>query len=148
MNKENILLVSTAIREYADNFSLKSYACIVSPNGERYIGGDTAKDINCDTVACICGWANVISNKVNNDTFNFSNTTSARKFLGLSVEDSEDLFCPRSNPLACHVIWEQAIVLNLFPLGKDYYDATAKEAASILEAIADGRIELCEDTPY
>jgi len=145
MNKENILLVAAAIREHAANFSLKTYAGIdVNTVQEKWIGDHKAQPVTCNTCACVCGWANAINNVENKTSFTFADKSSAARFLGLSWDFAYDLFLPRTHK--CDATpqqpWSQARTLGLLPPEKSAYDATAEEAASLLEAIANGQIEL------
>ena len=128
-NVENLLKVAKIIREHEDQFNLSDWATD-NPNPLN----------NCGTICCICGGTNAIIAYEDDTTYpDYMNSDGAAEYLGLDRQVAEELFIPgesheRPGP------WTTAKNLNLFPPEKSPYDATAEEAATILEALADGRI--------
>jgi hypothetical protein len=128
-NTENLRKVAQVIREHHDQFNLSDWASD-DPNPLH----------NCGTACCIAGWTNaIIAQESNLNRPYYMDTEGARDYLGLDYYVAEELFIPsetsdRPGP------WTTAKRLGLYPEDKSPYDATAEEAATILEAIADGRI--------
>lgn len=155
MNSDNLRLVAAFIRKHEASFSLYRFASKSrvqnfhpSPYPQDEIAYDEATE-NCGAICCICGWPNVLYNFVHGTRFPFNDQQIAAEFLGLSPRYAYFLFVPNNNPYentdgrVCdddtHP-WVFAAYSGLYPKYASPYEATAEDAARILEAIADKKI--------
>lgn len=127
-NAENLRQVAQVIRDHHDQFDLNDWAT-----------DDRNPLDNCGTVCCICGWTNAVIASEDGGEFDPFNSEKAIRYLGLDRQTAEDLFTPSDSEVR-YGPWPTAKNLGLYPKYKCYYDATAEEAANVLEAIANGRI--------
>lgn len=168
MNSNNIRLVARLIRTHESEFSLKRFAAKVHPdskhfrhNGADDLSNEVAKD--CGAVCCICGWVNVLVNFIHGTSYVFLSRESAAAFMGISDKYAAAIFTPTDRAFNSERIQSQLLNMRISDLleqpwilaaahgwytkRKSPFDATAIEAATVLEAIADGLILGQSPTP-
>jgi len=85
MNKENVLKVADAIEQHSIpelGFNM-NYGLVSRSDNIKDLSG-----YNCDTVACIAGWCNMLTKP----DARFSDFDAAREFLGLDPKAASELF--------------------------------------------------------
>lgn len=150
----NISRVAQTIREHAEQFSLWDWVDHINgvPDDGQYAIPSPLQD--CGTICCICGFANALANTrcVLGTGINYADMLAAARFMGLPYSFARALFIPPifsgesvpsdiSNPKNP---WRQAAALELIPEDENIYKLPAGTIANVLDAIADGRIEVCE----
>lgn len=92
VNAENILKVADAI-EGKSIPGLGFHMNYLVGNEADDAEDDKLNVANCNTVACIAGWANALNANLPNATFGF-----ARSFLGLDEAQGDQLFYASNHP--------------------------------------------------
>jgi len=145
-NVENLRLVANDIRTHEDQFNLSRWRTF------RDTGENSEPDnpyLSCNTICCICGWVNArIDNQPICGQIDYSDSSTAAEWLGLSEDFADRLFIPIDLPevydkesINYKTAWSQAARLGIIPDNRDVYGCSAEQAAQVLEAIADGRIK-------
>jgi hypothetical protein len=137
MNADNILKLAATIRAHENQFNLSNYFSNMDKG--FFHRGNPLND--CDTICCICGWANSLSLGDKLAPYDYGNHTNAANFLGLSHDFCSDLFIPSLLAHTLNPPWRVAVQLGIIPDYQMVYSATAEQAAQLLEAIADGRVQ-------
>ncbi len=133
MNTETLNAVADLI-EYTDRFDLSTFSS-QKVEDDLFVSYATPEQVwdDCGTTACFAGWVNTWAGA---ETFDeLANIHTARKELGLSEEFANELFYGQGE------LWDDVIEAGLIPSHHGSSETTAAEAAAILRAIADGKIE-------